>query len=294
MERRQKPEREDRIFQGFQGVTIKAFFALAVSSLCPLICTDDQSGSERPIRFERVTPFARPDRTCAEPCRSDFTLLEMLVALALVSVIAGALYGSLHVAFKARESAEAAVEPVRRAELTITLIRGDVESVLPPTGLLAAEFVGEDATDAGGRDADTLVLHSSANIPAADRPACDIRMVELSCEPDDTGKDNLIVRRITTRLLAPETAEPVEEVLCRNVEAFNLRYFDGSGWVESWNSSSAGNALPEAVEVTIAMRRERSGMDDLEPYRVARVLRVRCDGPTQQRGGRINRASGGS
>lgn len=226
--------------------------------------------------------------------RSNFTLLEMLVALVLMSVIAGALYSSLHIAFKARESASAVLEPVRRAELTITLIRRDIECALPPTGLLAAEFVGEDATDAGGRDADTLLLHSSAGVPVEGRVASDIRRVELSCEPSESGEGNLIVRRTTTRLLAPETPEPVEEVLCRNVEAFDLRYFDGSGWMESWNSSGSGNALPEAVEVTITMRRERPGSEDLEPHRVSRVLRIRAEGPPEQRGGRINRTTGGS
>jgi hypothetical protein len=215
------------------------------------------------------------------------------VALVLVGVIAGALYSSLHIAFKARESADAALQPVRRAELTIALIRTDIEGALPPTGLLAAEFVGEDSTDAAGRDADTLLLHSSAGVPVEGRVASDVRRVELSCEPADAGEGNLIVRRTTTRLLAPETPEPAEEVLCRDVEGFDLRYFDGSGWVESWNSSTRGNALPEAVEVTIAMRRERDGSEDLEPYRVSRVLRIRAEGAPQQRGGRINRTSSG-
>jgi hypothetical protein len=44
----------------FQGATIKALFALAVSSRCPVISPHGQSGSERPSRFGRATLLAEP------------------------------------------------------------------------------------------------------------------------------------------------------------------------------------------------------------------------------------------
>ena len=48
-----------------------------------------------------------------------FTLLEMLVATAMVAVLAGSLYASLSIAFKARRSALAVVEPVRKVEIAL-------------------------------------------------------------------------------------------------------------------------------------------------------------------------------
>ena len=42
-----------------------------------------------------------------------FTLLELLVATAMTAILAGSLYATLHVAFKARRSAMEVVEPAR-------------------------------------------------------------------------------------------------------------------------------------------------------------------------------------
>jgi hypothetical protein len=51
------------------------------------------------------------------------------------------------------------------------------------------------------------------------------------------------------------SAEPLvdEEVLCRNVRAFSLRYFDGYTWQESWDSTTLDNALPLAVAMTLEL-----------------------------------------
>lgn len=225
-----------------------------------------------------------------------FTLLEMLVALALVGVIAGTLYGSLYIAYKARERAHAAITPIRRAELAATLIRRDIESVLPPTGVLAAEFVGEDATDDSGRPADALVMHCCSHVPQEGVPGSDIRRVELTCETleDDLEETSAIIRRTTTSLLAAETPEPIEDVLCRDVLAFNLRYFDGSEWLDAWDSTTQGDDLPLAVEVTVEIGRVLP-RDTVEiEHTVVRVLRILSEGPSATQGGMtVNRGAGG-
>ena len=54
--------------------------------------------------------------------RAAFTLLEMILALAMMSMLAGALYASLRTAFRARDAGLRAIEPARRAELAIELL----------------------------------------------------------------------------------------------------------------------------------------------------------------------------
>ncbi len=216
---------------------------------------------------------------------SAFTLLEMLAAMALMSVLAASLYTSLHIGFRARRSAVAALRPVRTAELTLELLREDIESALPPTGILAGEFIGEDATDDSQRDADVLLFHSSAHDPEQGERACDIRRIELAFTSLPDGTERVLVRRITTNLLAPETVEPNEEILCRGVLAFNLRYFDGSEWWDDWDSSSQGDVLPLAVEVTLEVERSTGEQPVVSGYSLSRVFLVPCsragEGETQ-------------
>lgn len=207
--------------------------------------------------------------------RSAFTLLEMLVALALMALLAASLYASLHIGFRARARAEAAVAPVRAATLPLELLRRDIESAPPPTGILAGAFVGQDArADGSAEDADTLVFYSAVEDVGRDGPM--IRKIELALTAADDGKDSALVRRVTANLLAPETPEPVEDTLCRNVMSFNLRYFDGSSWVDSWDSSTRENALPLALEVTLKIRNLDSVRTDADGYRLTRVFLLPC------------------
>jgi len=210
---------------------------------------------------------------------SAFTLLELLVALALMGVLAGALYASLHIAFSARTRAEAAIAPVRAASLALELVRRDIVSTPPPTGVLAGSFVGVDAkSDAPAHgtagDADTLDFYSAVSDATHDGPV--IQGIELAFVPDASGRGGVLVRRLTSNLLAPVTQEPVEETLCRNVLSFNLTYYDGMAWTDSWDSTTRENALPVAVEATLTIRNPDPARGADATYTQTRMFLIPC------------------
>ena len=209
-----------------------------------------------------------------------FTLLEMLVATAMISVLAGSFYATLRVAFRAQRSALQTIEPVRKAKLAVNLLRADIQSALVPNGVLTGSFLGEDATDASGRDGDVLLLHCTNPGPEEVEGTGDVRMVEIYCEPADDGTGLSLVRRITSNLLAPRVEEPPEEVLCRGLWSFNLRYFDGSDWQDSWDSGTRDNVLPLAVEVTIQLQTDQKAEQDIAGYWTSEVFLVPCSSLT--------------
>jgi len=223
--------------------------------------------------------------------RSAFTLLEMLLALAMMSMLATSLYTSLHIGFKARESAERSLAPVRAVAIAMELLRTDIESALPPRGILAADFVGVDGKTDDGEDGDTLTFYSSAHIPEQSERACDVRKIELAIELLEDGKQRALVRKITTNLLAPTVPEPREEILYRGVRAFNVRYFDGAEWLDSWDSTVQGNILPPALEVTL--QAGPPAQDPAAPggHQVARVFLLQCSAPEEET--RIIRSTSG-
>lgn len=192
-----------------------------------------------------------------------FTLLELLIAMTMMSIIAVSLYTSMSIGFKARESAESRVEKGRTAEIAIELIRGMLTSAMIPNGILAGEFEGEDEEDEYGYDADTLVFYTADYNPAEEELACDIEKVELGMSVREDTEERVIIRKITTNLLSPKTLDPEEEVLCGGVRSWNLRYYDGSDWVDEWNSTDNDNSLPEGVEITIVLEES----EDSEEYR---------------------------
>ena len=204
-----------------------------------------------------------------------FTLLELLVAISLMALIAGSLYGSLYVGFKAERSATNAIAPARTAALTLELLQQDFDAALPPTGVLAGPFTGTAGTAAG--EPGSLSFFSCANVPNAGETACDIRKVELSVEtpPDETQP--VLMRRVTTNLLAANAPLVREQVVCRQVRLFTLRYYDGTMWQDAWDSTGQGNLLPLAVEVTLGFAPPAEQTDGAERiYRLARVYRLPC------------------
>jgi len=208
-----------------------------------------------------------------------FTLLEMLVALAIMGALATSLCASLHIAFRARRSAEQALAPVRAATLAMDLVRQHVESALPPSGVLAGAFIGEDETgESTGADADTLTFFTTVGHAAARQ--CDIRKVELALVESDDGDWLNLALLTTTNLLAPETPDPREDILCRRVASLNMTYFDGSDWYDSWDSTTHDDALPLAVEVSIElMGQGDSSEDDVDEdssHAVTQVFSLPC------------------
>lgn len=211
-----------------------------------------------------------------------FTLLEMLVAMAMIAVLAGSLYATLHVAFRARRTALKAVEPVRKAELAMQLLRADIQSAVVPRGVLAGSFFGEDGTDGIGRECDSLLLYCTTPRARQAEGTGDVRMIELVCEPEEDGTGMVLLRRTTVNLLAPTINEPAEEVLCRGVHAFGLRYFDGVDWQDSWDSGARDNTLPSAVEVTLELEAEGDQRTEMDAggYWTSRVFLIPCSSIT--------------
>lgn len=204
---------------------------------------------------------------------SAFTLLEMLLALALMGILATVLYSSFRAGFRARSRAEAAIDPVRRSTLALESMRKDVESALPPTGILAGAFLGGDAVSAAsGKDSDALSFFAAAE----DSAGAAVRKVEFALAATGDANGQVLVRRITANILSPKVQVPAEEVLCRDVISLNLRYFDGYEWQDSWDSTARGNALPLAVEAQLAIA-TAGARQTMEPgYQIIRIFVLPC------------------
>ncbi|MFB3894066.1 MAG: type II secretion system protein GspJ [Phycisphaerae bacterium] len=229
-----------------------------------------------------------------------FTLLEMLVATAIMATLAMSLYASLQIALRGRTSALASVETARKMNQSFELIKTDVQSALiskasaaagagstsnTTTNTLAIGFIGRSAKSTPGLLGDDLVMCASAVDIEPDTGIGDIKQIEYSCEQaPDTGELS-IVRRITTNLLAPVTPVARMETICRGVKTFMLQYYDGQTWQDAWDSTAQGSdqtgILPKAVAVTIELQPppSKAGLRQLQEnatYAATRVILVPC------------------
>jgi len=184
---------------------------------------------------------------------SGFTLLELLVAIALMALVALSLYASMYIGVRTKRTCCEAVAPYRSLHGAFEFIRKDLTCALKPQGVLAAQFTGTDQAGTEGQDADALLFYCSTYVPVEEKVACDVVKTEYVLAERYGWDDLALVRRRTTNLLSSSTVEPDEEVICRAVRGFDIKYYDGYDWTDYWDSSAQDNSLPLAVEVTITL-----------------------------------------
>ncbi len=204
-----------------------------------------------------------------------FTLLELLVATAIVVVLVGSLFMSIRIAFKQRESIQNSFEPLRTSELAMEMVKADIETAMPPTGTLAGEFSGQAGTDDRGHSASTLEFISTGDGPRHDSGDGDLRKILFQVITPDGGTDHVLVRTVTSNLLPTQTVTPDDEIICRGVSSFTLEFYDGTQWLPSWDSVQENNALPAAVRVTLEL--DRSGFRGTQRVLTyTRIFQIAC------------------
>lgn len=176
-----------------------------------------------------------------------FTLLELMLAIAITAILAATVYASLMVATRTRDRAAEAVGKGRAITLALDLVRRDLQSIPPPTGTMAGAFLGADDHELD----EVTFTTANAYLPPDDRLADLINVrIALAEDPDD-DRSLMLVREITTNLLAPSATEPQVQVLVRGVTGLDLQYSDGADWIDDWDSTQYDNTLPLAVKVTL-------------------------------------------
>jgi type II secretory pathway pseudopilin PulG len=221
---------------------------------------------------------------------AGFTLIELLLALLTTSILMLALGGTLSTAFKARDTALAKAAETRGVHTALEMLRRDLESALPPSGILAGPFVAMPNAGASHSLQLHCVRRSGGPVSTAGLAGgmaagglqgagfTGVARVEIGVgqteDPDDPTP--ALVRQVTRNLLAPVVAPPSSEVLCRRVRAFRCRFFDGLQWLETWDSTTQGNVLPAAVQIELEI--ETPGYKGGEPgiHRAQRIFTLPC------------------
>ena len=171
--------------------------------------------------------------------RRGFTLLEVLVAIALISMLLGSLFAFLHDLLQSRSRA---LDYTARQLAAATLI-GRVEAEL------ASCIVGDDTSGPGvkGDAASLSILSRGVAVHLAqdglesgvlgDSQRSEYRFV------DEAGE--IEVRRMTP------WAQPAPDfVSVGPVHRLRFRFHDGTGWSDAFDSLAEGR-LPQAVEVAV-------------------------------------------
>lgn len=194
--------------------------------------------------------------------RMGFTLLEILTATLMFSIIMGALYSVFHGALRMREKAYKTFEKGLPRTYVASVIRKDLLSLLPSGGLFSGALIGENEEENGIRR-DSIEFYTSSGIVTDASPWGDIRHVKYALaaptETSATRRDRSeslavadLVRTVTDNLLQSEEEIPREERLLHGVQSLEIGYYDGEYWQDSWDGTTQTDETVEAVSMLIS------------------------------------------
>ena len=178
-----------------------------------------------------------------------FTLLELLVALALMVILTGALYGTYFSVMGAREKGGARIEERRELSTTLGRLHSELASAYfkkPSKNLL---FVVEDR-DSFGKQASVLAFTGISPPRVDPAPSSDLTLIRYSIQE----KEGVLT-------LVRESRDPYQDVSVKSfpypvidvVESFLVECYDGGKWVKSWDTA-LNNRLPDCVRVTVTLK----------------------------------------
>jgi general secretion pathway protein J len=182
---------------------------------------------------------------------AGFTLLEVLVASAILSLVLAALYGVFSQTLTSKRLAEERAEQARTARIALLRIGEDLQSALPPTSR-EIHFLGKTRLTQEFPE-DTLSFVTLTRAAMTTRtPEGDLSEVAYGVEPDPSDiTQKQLVRRVRFTLSPRNDAADEAAPILLHVHGLRFRFFDGHEWQEEWRQEQTHNQLPRAVETTV-------------------------------------------
>jgi type II secretion system protein J len=198
------------------------------------------------------------------PMANGFTLLEMILAVAVAAIVLAAINAAFFAALHLRDATNEAVDEAKPVDQALAVIRRDLECVLPPTNgtdkVLSGDFRVGTLTSEGVSQPVAIEMFTATGALNSDssQPWGDIQKVtyELQNPTDRSTPGKELIRSVTRNLLSVSTPDVDNQWLMSGVASISFSCFDGAQWQDTWDTSDLtgyDTNLPVAVRVTIQM-----------------------------------------
>jgi general secretion pathway protein J len=203
-------------------------------------------------------PVLGPQSSALEELKGwrGFTLLEILVASAILSLVLAALYGVFSRTLASKRLAEERADRSRSARIVLLRMGEDLQASFP-FARGNARFSGETRqTTAFPEGALSFVSFAHTPVSSAGHES-DLNEIGYALLPDPQAPGSYyLVRRVSldpgvTDPVADQSLEKEAYPLLSRVRGLRFRFFDGHTWREEWGQDDTRDKLPQAVEATL-------------------------------------------
>jgi general secretion pathway protein J len=180
-----------------------------------------------------------------------FTLLELLIVVAIMSTLLVALYGTLFPVLGSQKKIERELERMSEIKRFFDIFSMEVRSSFFKEGNPATVFLGE-RLDSGGRPISSITF-TTFTYPMIrnGHPTGDLMVVRYFVE--DTLEGGLALYKKTWNPYIGEANERFKVEVIEDIEGFEVSYLNGKEWSKAWDSE-LDKRPPDAVKVVLAFR----------------------------------------
>lgn len=193
-----------------------------------------------------------------------FTLLELLIAMAIFSLISIMSFSGLNTVLFNKENIDAELLRLSDIQRTMLNLSRDIEQSIDRP--IRDGLGGSTAALTGGNNIDSTLFELTRTgwRNPAEQHRSQLQRVAYSFE------DNQLIRLTWYHLDHLLTDEPTRRVLLNDVEEVRVRYLDVD-WLDRWpiftlDSKTSPLSLPRAIEITLKLKKWGS---------ITRLFRVR-------------------
>lgn len=192
--------------------------------------------------------------------KNGFTLVEILVAIAVFATILSIIYSVFYTTVRSRQTSEDVAQIYSRG---INFIRNFSREIrcaylsIPWQGGPRATIFKAERDSVDGRDMDILTFTHLCHqyVENQSLPQSDHEEVTYFWQRDPSGEVNLMKRVDYTLDNDPEKGGMIFPVL-EGIKEFNLTFFNGIDWVEEWEDNGT---LPSAVHLYLVLKDREGG-----------------------------------
>lgn len=209
-------------------------------------------------------PRKRVGGSTAQRCsglttRLAFTLIEVMIALVIFTMVIGVIYSTWMLIMRAARVGQAAAAQAQRQRMAMQTIED---------GLTCVQSFQADmkyywfAVDNGSSPLLSFAAHVPANFPRDGKfGGFNVRRLTFSVEPDGNGGKELVLRQNPILMDASQGQDEFHEqasplVLARDVQKFAVwcwgtnQQNNAAEWVDEWDNT---NAIPQLIRVTLVL-----------------------------------------
>lgn len=183
-----------------------------------------------------------------------FTLFELLITVAIASMVLISAYACLQAGLVTRKEMESRAETLQSGRVALNWMARDLRSASPLS--VESEFVGLSRM-IESIEADNIDFATRYHKPAAPGETGFRETSYFLGFNETTGTLSLWRRTDSYRDPEPLSGGLIEEIV-RNVQGLKLEYYDGIEWFDDW-----GSAEPQPLDATsLLLNSNLSGMPD--------------------------------